>query len=354
MTHPLVIRFTRYARRLARPVMDPHRRYQNAKFIHALRVAVGILLTIAFSSIAQLPHAEWSTISLIIVIGGLQHHGNIRKRAAERALGTIIGAVYGLLIIVQQSYFGLFPLTYLLMAVGCGVCAYYAIGKGGYIALLSAVTLVIVAGHGDNQFDEGLWRAVNVFIGIVVALLLSFALPLYATYSWRFKLADALRGCARVYERITLREPISTEEHLKEMARLGGALVQLRSLIPSVSKEVHMPVAKLEEIQRSLRLAISCLEILSTATVDRTVEAPGTVAAPSAGLRPAPNGRISDTLYGMARALKLGSARRLAPYARGPQDYAGSAASGTVSAMLAQEVEQMRATLAGTASRWAV
>nr|WP_233236483.1 FUSC family protein [Bordetella sp. LUAb4] len=346
----------RFARRLSRPLMDPHRRYQNAKFIHATRVALGILITIAFSSIAQLPHAEWSTISLIIVIGGLQHHGNIRKRAAERALGTIIGAIYGLLIILQQSYFGLFALTYLLMAVGCGVCAYHAIGKGGYVALLSAVTLVIVAGHGDNQFDEGLWRAINVFIGIVVALLLSFALPLYATYSWRFKLADALRGCARVYERITLQEAISNEDHLKEMARLGSDLVQLRSLIPSVSKEVHMPVAKLESVQRSLRIVISCLEILSTPTVDRPVDtSAGIAAAPPAGLRPASGGRISDALYGMARALKSGSARRLAPYARGgPQDYAGLSAGGTVANMLASEVEQIRATLAGSASRWAV
>nr|WP_156414271.1 FUSC family protein [Bordetella sp. N] len=345
----------RFARRMVRPLMDPHRRYQYAKLIHAIRVAVGILLTIIFNSIAQLPHGEWSTISLIIVIGGLQHHGNIRKRAAERALGTIIGAVYGLLIILQQSYLGLFPLTYLLMAVGCGVCAYHAIGKGGYIALLSAVTLVIVAGHGENQFDEGLWRAINVFIGIVVALLLSFALPLYATYSWRFKLADALRGSARVYERITLQEPISNEEHLKEMARLGSALVQLRSMIPSVSKEVHMPVAKLESVQRSLRIVISCLEILSTATVDRPVDAAGAPVVPPAGLRPASGGRISDTLYGMARALKSGSVRRLAPYARGgPQDYAGLSGGGTVANMLASEVEQIRATLAGTASRWAV
>nr|WP_094851442.1 FUSC family protein [Bordetella genomosp. 10] len=342
----------RFARRLSRPLMDPHRRYQNAKLIHATRVALGILITIVFSSIAQLPHAEWSTISLIIVIGGLQHHGNIRKRAAERALGTIIGAVYGLLIILQQSYFGLFPLTYLLMAVGCGVCAYYAIGKGGYIALLSAVTLVIVAGHGDNQFDEGLWRAINVFIGIVVALLLSFALPLYATYSWRFNLADALRGCARVYERITQQEAISNEAHLKEMARLGSALVQLRSLIPSVSKEVHMPVAKLESIQRSLRIVISCLEILSTAAADRSVvDAAGAAAPATAGLGPAPGNHIADALYGTARALKSGSARRLAPYA---QDAAGMAASGTVAGMLATEVEQIRATLAGTAARWAV
>ena len=72
------------------------------------------------------------------------------------------------------------------MAIGCGICAYHAIGKAGYIALLSAITMVIVAGHGDNEIVDGLWRAVNVLVGIAIALAFSFALPLYATYSWRF------------------------------------------------------------------------------------------------------------------------------------------------------------------------
>ncbi|MFP3747262.1 hypothetical protein SB816_29770, partial [Achromobacter sp. SIMBA_011] len=75
----------------------------------------------------------------------------------------------------------------------------HAIGKAGYIALLSAITMVIVAGHGDNEIVDGLWRAVNVLVGIAIALAFSFALPLYATYSWRYKLADALRACAAVH-----------------------------------------------------------------------------------------------------------------------------------------------------------
>lgn len=356
MTQSFSTRFMRFFRRMGRAVLDPHRRYENAQLIHAFRVGVGILLTIVLSIVAKLPHAEWSSISLLIVIAGLQHHGNIRRRAAERAVGTVIGALYGLLLIVQQSYFGISSLTYLLMAIGCGVCAYYAIGKGGYIALLSAVTLVIVAGHGDNALDEGAWRAVNVFIGIVIALLLSFALPLYATYSWRFKLAEALRGCARVYERISAHQIASNEDHLAEMARLSGILVQLRSMIPSVSKEVNMPMANLEAIQRSLRICISCLEILATATRDRASTSVAAGPAPAVPPpAPAIDRSVSDALYGIARALKYGSGRRLAQYARKqPVAFPPAQMGMTVATMLAAEVEQMRANLAGTAERWAV
>lgn len=257
-------RFAPFLRFVLRPLLDPYRRYQHAKLIHATRVALGILLSIAVTALFNLPHGEWATISLLIVIAGLQHHGNIRRKAIERAFGTLIGGAAGLLLLVEQEHFGHLWFTWLLMAIACGVCAYYAVGKGGYIALLSAITLVIVAGHGDNELVDGFWRAVNVLIGIVIALLFSFALPLYATYSWRYKLADALRACAVVQARIAGSRDISDEAHLKEMAALSALLVQLRSLMPSVSKECGISMQQLEAIQRGLRLCISYLEILAS------------------------------------------------------------------------------------------
>lgn len=77
------------------------------------------------------------------------------------------------------TYVGQPLLTYLLMSVVCGFFSYRAIGKGGYTALLSAIT-VFVAGHGDNPLSGGLWRTVDILIGIALALAFSFALPLYA------------------------------------------------------------------------------------------------------------------------------------------------------------------------------
>ncbi|MDI9690782.1 FUSC family protein, partial [Burkholderia cenocepacia] len=58
---------------------------------------------------------------------------------------------------------------------------------------------------------------------------------------------------------------VSDDAHLKEMAALSALLVQLRSLMPSVSKECETSMAQLEAIQRSLRLCIGYLEILSSA-----------------------------------------------------------------------------------------
>ncbi|MBF5009226.1 FUSC family protein [Burkholderia pseudomultivorans] len=353
MTAPFPARLPPLIRSALRPLLDPYRRYRHAKLIHAARVALAILVSIGLSTGLRVPHGEWSTITVLIVVGGLQHHGNIRKKAAERALGTSIGALAGLLLILLHSAVHAPLAIYGLMAIACGVCAYHAIGKAGYIALLSAITMVIVAGHGDNEIVDGLWRAVNVLTGIAIALAFSFALPLYATYSWRYKLADLLRTCAAVHVRLAGDRQVSDDVHLKEMAALSALLVQLRSLMPSVSKECGISMVQLEAIQRSLRLCISTLEILSS-----VLPAPDDVAAREylrVGLKGV-NRQIRDTLVGASRALKFGTPSRLAPR-RQPAALSGDVPPqllGYVSVMLklAGEVDQLREKLLDSARAW--
>ncbi|VVM97499.1 Inner membrane protein YeeA [Pseudomonas fluorescens] len=295
-------------RRLLRPLLDPYRRYRHARVIHAVRVSLGLLATILLTTGINLPHGEWASVTMLVVIGGLQHHGNIGKKAAERAIGTLIGAGVGLLLVAQQAWLGMPWLTYFAMSVVCGFFSYHAIGKGGYTALLSAITVFIVAGHGDNPVTDGLWRGVDILIGIALALAFSFALPLYAVYSWRYNLADALRDCAKVYGRIIDGQAITADEHLKLMTRLNAAMVQLRSLMPSVSKEVKISMTELDALQRNLRMCVSTLEILANTRPD--ANDPEAMRLMQTALK-AEHRQIRVQLIGMARALKSGAVQRL-------------------------------------------
>jgi len=243
-------------------LFDSNRRFRQARQFHAARVALALLASIALTTGIKIPHGEWASITVLVVIGGLQHHGNIRRRAAERGLGTLIGALVGLALILQQSYFGAPLLTYLLLAVICGYCAYHAIGKGGYIALLAAITVVITAGHGNQNVYDALWRTVDVFIGTAIALVFSFALPAYASFSWRVRLAALLRASAAVH--MKLRQGFAdAAEQRAAMVDLGAKLIPLRGLIPSVAKETGVPAAELEEIQHAARVCISALELMA-------------------------------------------------------------------------------------------
>lgn len=348
-----------FARRLLRPLLDPYRRYRHAKLIHAVRVSIGLLATILLTTGINLPHGEWASVTMLIVIGGLQHHGNIGKKAVERAYGTLIGASVGLLLVVQETYLGQPLLTYLLMSVVCGFFSYHAIGKGGYIALLSAITVFIVAGHGDNPLSDGLWRTVDILIGIVLALAFSFALPLYAVYSWRYNLASALRDCAAIYSRIISGQSVTDDEHLKLLNRLNAAMLQLRSLMPSVSKEVRISMTELDAIQRHLRMCISTLEILGNTRPDpRDKEA---LARMQMALK-SEHRQIRVQLIGMARALKSGVTERLErpsntmPHEQTFEVPVVNPLDGyrLLTLQLAANVDDMRQRLAKTASHWKI
>lgn len=265
----------------------------------------------------------------------------------------------GLLLVVQQAYFGQPLLTYLLMSVVCGFFSYHAIGKGGYIALLSAITVFIVAGHGDNPISDGLWRTVDILIGIVLALAFSFALPLYAVYSWRYNLASALRDCAQIYSRIISGQSVTDDEHLKLLNRLNAAMLQLRSLMPSVSKEVRISMTELDAIQRHLRMCISTLEILGNTRPDPRDEQ---AMARMQMLLKAEHRQIRVQWVGMARALKSGFTERLERSTVHAADESGleapvqSALDGyrLLTLQLASNVEAMRQKLAKTSSHWKI
>lgn len=251
-------------------IASPYFRYRHANLIHGVRVALAVAMSIAVTTGIDVPHGVWATVSVLVVVGGLQHYGNIRKKAAERAIGTMLGAAFGLVLIAAQALTGSLMLFFVLMCAIAGGCAYYAIGKAGYVALLTAITMVIVSGHGDLPFTTGLWRTANVMIGVVIALGFSFVLPQYATYSWRYRLADNLREGAKIYGALLEGVPLLPEDMAKRFFRMSQRLVQSRGLLESVAKETNLPMTRLEEIQRLHRAMLAALEMLVTAMPEVT------------------------------------------------------------------------------------
>jgi uncharacterized membrane protein YccC len=348
--------------RAARAVSSPYYRYRYAKALHAVRVGLALLVSILVTTGIDVPNGIWASVTVLVVIGGLQHHGNIRKRAAERALGTMLGAVIGLALLIQLELIGSRPLTYLLISVAAGVCAYFAIGRPGYIALLTAITMCIVAGHGDNSISTGLWRMLNVLVGTAIALAFSFALPLYATYSWRYLLARNLRECARLYTRISLGTPMEPGEQIATSASLGDRLVKLRALMPSVAKEVAIPVTQLEEIQRLHRSLLSAPEMMWGAAL----AGPGrATSAPGAGKRDLQTRAVCAMLIATARAPRFGSDAHMRLSANGTWPPRAAAAAAAVAAdtqplsgaqwlarRFAEQLDRLRELLAETEPHW--
>ncbi|MGV2289522.1 FUSC family protein [Trinickia sp. YCB016] len=346
--------------RIWRSVTSPYYRFKHARMLHSIRVGLAMLVSILVTTGVDFPHGIWASVTVLIVIGGLQHSGNIRKKAAERALGTMLGALVGLLVLIQLRFIGSLTLTYVLMSVVAAICGYFAIGRPAYIALLTAITMCIVAGHGDNTIDVGLWRTLNVLIGIAVALAFSFALPLHATYSWRYLLARNLRECAHLFGRIAKGEPCEAEEQVATFAALGERLVKARALMPSVAKEIGVSTARLDAIQRVHRSLLSALELMATGSLAHASAAERAEFARRCGVEARD---VRSGLLSMSRALRFGSyIRLLAPVcAWEPGESPCVAPAGLradlqgpywLSQRFAEQVEQLRVLLLELEPHW--
>jgi uncharacterized membrane protein YccC len=345
--------------RLMRVVTSPYYRYRHAKVLHGVRVGIAMLVAIAVIHTIDVPHGIWAPITVLIVIGGLQHHGNIRRKALERTIGTLLGAGIGLALIVQHSLFNSLALTVLWMSLVAGICGSFAIGSYGYMALLTAITMCIVGGFGDNQVSDGLWRAADVAIGTVIALAFSFALPLHATYTWRYQLSDNLRECARIYTRMAHGDWLSAEEQNATFLRMARRLVQLRAVMPWVAKEIEVAPGRLDQIQQLHRMLLSALEIMSNGVLTRGDPA---MRAGFAGQCGREASAVRAVLLELARALRFTNAPHFRMPDAVPPALLNPAAVEKVSAELqgpcwlnervAEQVERLRALLVETEPAW--
>ncbi|AOB33346.1 hypothetical protein AKI39_02665 [Bordetella sp. H567] len=282
---------------------SPYQRYRHARALHGIRVALALLATLLLSQGLDLPHGVWATVSMLTVIGGIQHHGNIRKKAMERGLGTLLGAVVGLLLIVLDQYGGSHAVTFTAMSLIAGLCAYHAIGRGGYVALLTAITMMIVAGQGEDSMTTGLWRTLQVCIGIAVALAFSFALPLNASYAWRYNLALNLRRVERLIRRLQADQPLTAEVRSAVFADLSRRSIQVRGLMASAAKEMNITSALMESIQHHHRAIVASLEMISSARLNAPREVQ---LALSRAFRGEQGKAMRLGLLSIARALRAG------------------------------------------------
>lgn len=136
-------------------------------------------------------------------------------------------------------------------------------------------------------------------------------------------------------------------------------MLQLRSLMPSVSKEVRISMTELDALQRHLRMCISTLEILGNTRPDPRDEQ---ATARMQVMLKAEHRQIRVQLVGMARALKSGVTERLErpSHASGAEPaldvpvYSALDGYRLLTLQLAQNVDAMRQRLAKSAGRWKI
>ena len=278
-------------KRVTAPLFEPYARYQYADILHAIRLAIAIILALVVNIMSGFPHGEWTTITVFIILGLLQFQGAIYTKAKERVLGTLLGIVAAIAIIGFSRGVGTWLwVDYSLIGILSGIIGYMAVRKLGYTGLLTGITmLMIVSDLGHNSITEdGVYRALNILLGTGVAVAATLILPLKSTLMWRFLLASNLESCSHLYAGVgdhidTADERVDdTENQVKptafsigsrpvdktlvtELQQINKRLLAVRPHIAATASESGIKKEKLETIQRTHRNIIGTIDLLLTA-----------------------------------------------------------------------------------------
>ncbi|MBA8735815.1 FUSC family protein [Chromobacterium violaceum] len=280
-----------------RVLVVPYYLNRYARQVHVLRVALAFLFGLALVLASGIPHGGWMLVTILIVLGGVPHWGGVRRKALERMGGSLLGALAGLAAILLH---GVSPyLCYAWMLLVVALSSWHAQGRGGYLALLTGITLVIVGGLGDEPINEALWRSCNVLIGSLIGMVAAATLPLRALDSWRFLLADNLREAALLYNRIARRLPVEGDAALDQF---NSRLVRLRGLLPAVTQESALTHRQLDQVQRCQRSIWTLLDRMDEVSAS----------TPALAEDRSPRRAIVRTLLRAAHALRFNQPQLLA------------------------------------------
>ncbi|QFU01950.1 Inner membrane protein YeeA [Halomonas sp. THAF5a] len=241
---------------------DPYFNYQHRRKLHVLRIALALCVTFTLIEAFAIPHSGWALVSTIMVMGNLPHIGGVLDKGRQRLLGTVLGASVGLLLIML-------PLT-LPYLVPLGALASIAVAtwltfgnRHGYSGLMFAISLLLVIGGGQAEFELAVWRAVDVLLGTLVGIAITvLVLPQKATDMLRFMLADNLDRMARLYHAhttATAAHDLDARELLKATSSL---LVKQRGLVDAIHREGRLTRHELDDIISLQRRMLSTIELL--------------------------------------------------------------------------------------------
>ncbi|XBS68511.1 FUSC family protein [Acerihabitans sp. KWT182] len=233
--------------------------YQHYRIAHGLRIGLAFVLTFMIIRLLSLPEGTWPLITLVVVMGPISFWGNVLQRAGQRIIGTIFGAVSGLIALRLELY------SLPLMLAWCGgvmyVCGYLTLGKRPYMALLIGITLAVVCGAGAGDMQTALWRSGDVIIGSLLALLFTSIYPQRAFIHWRMQMSANLTALSKIYAAYVSPNIIERPRLDGRLKKLLTDVVKMGTLAAPAAKETRISKDVFDKIQNLSRNIVCVLEL---------------------------------------------------------------------------------------------
>ncbi|MBV9629877.1 MAG: FUSC family protein [Xanthobacteraceae bacterium] len=156
--------------------------FEAAKLPFAFRTAVAACLALVWAWSIGLEHPQWSAMTVWAASQPLR--GHLLEKSAARLAGTVIGALFGIALMVISH--GQPTVVVIGISLWIGICAFIGNlvrGYASYAAILSGYSAAMVAlldsAHPEHVLALGADRMLTVTLGVVAALLMGwlFAAP---------------------------------------------------------------------------------------------------------------------------------------------------------------------------------
>jgi len=181
---------------------------QSTFFRHAVRVTIAVVVAQAAGHAVSPEHVAWVTVTTVAVLQ--PYPGVTLKRASERALGTLLGGIIALLVIVIVKD----PLALTLLLIPFGIAALTTRPRSHRLFVLFLTPLfVVLAERWQGDWWTAAARVGDALVGASIALIAALVFPSRE----QPRLVDALRA---VLESVRRYSEIAIEAHV---ARRSGA-----------------------------------------------------------------------------------------------------------------------------------
>ncbi|WP_163559136.1 FUSC family protein [Halomonas sp. NO4] len=244
------------------PLRDPHLNYRHQRRLHVFRVLLALSITYAIITLFEVPHSGWALVSTVMVMGNLPHVGGVLDKGRQRLLGSLLGAGWGVLLILLPFAS---PATVSLGALaGIGLATWLTFGgRQGYAGLMFAISLLLVIGTHDRELDIALWRAFDVLLGTLIGIgVTALVLPQKATDMMRFLLAENLERLARLYHAHTAANQATDVDTRALLKASSKQLVKQRTLVDAIHRERRLRRDELDDLISLQRRMLSTIELL--------------------------------------------------------------------------------------------
>lgn len=268
--------------------LHPRFRYQQVGKVHAVRLALAFLTSHLLATTLNEPYAVWMSVTIMVVMGSLPHTGSILEKGRQRFVGTTLGAIGGFMVILTARYNPVLAgvLSFTLIAIG----GYMAVGRGGYIAQLTCMTIAIVA--DSSTLDVGVWRMANVYAGVALSAVFAMLFPERARDHWYFMLEETVEGLNWLYRELARLQ--TYDMRLGDGLRLRQG--KMRGLVSAAARETGIEAG-------ALRLALSQLHRVQITIELLASEANDTLRHPTD--EPVDEARIVAALQRLAQMMEL-------------------------------------------------